>query len=45
MKAARAKRPARLAPETATRELAPEVVMDDGVGVLVAYLEVVPTGV
>jgi hypothetical protein len=44
MKAARAQIPARAAPETA-RELAPEVVMCDGVGVVVAYLEVVPTGV
>jgi len=29
----------------ATRELAPEVVRVDGVGVEAAYLEVVPTGV
>jgi hypothetical protein len=46
MKAATPRRAARLAPESAKR-LAPEVVMVDGwgVGVEVAYFEVVPTAV
>jgi hypothetical protein len=44
MKAATPRRAARLAPERAKR-LAPEVVMVDGVGVEVAYFEVVPTAV